>query len=71
MKDLPEIQDLSVPERLEIVSAIWNSIFQDLEQLPLSQELRDEIERELDEHRQDPASSHPWEEVDRELFENE
>jgi len=47
MKDLSEIQSLSVPERLELVSAIWNTIFHDLESLPVSQQLREELDREL------------------------
>ena len=68
MKDIPEIQNLSVPERLALVSAIWNSLFHDLEQLPLSQGLRDELDRELEEHHRDPASSQQWEDADREIF---
>ena len=71
MKDLSEIQSLSVPERLELVSAIWNSIFHDLGSLPVSQQLREELDRELEAHRQNPESSVPWTEVDRELFGNE
>lgn len=59
---------MSVPERLELVSAIWNSIFHDLEQLPISQKLRDELDSELENHRRNPESSLAWEDVDRELF---
>jgi putative addiction module component (TIGR02574 family) len=50
------------------VSAIWNSIFHDLEQLPISQKLRDELDSELESHRRNPESSLAWEDVDRELF---
>lgn len=71
MKELSELQNLSVPERLELVSAIWNSIFHDLEQLPVSATLREELEKELEEHRRDPAESRPWELVDRELLGDE
>ena len=71
MKDLSEIQSLSVPERLELVSAIWNTIFHDLASLPVSQQLREELDRELEAHRQNPESSVSWFEVDRELFGNE
>ena len=68
MKDLSEIQSLSVPERMELVSAIWNSLFRDLENLPVSQQLREELDRDLEAHRENPESSVPWAEVDRELF---
>lgn len=71
MKELSEIQNLPVPERLKLVSAIWNSIFHDLEQLSVSATLREELEKELEEHRRDPAESRPWELVDRELFGDE
>jgi putative addiction module component (TIGR02574 family) len=71
MKELSEIQNLPVPERLELVSAIWNSIFHDLEQLPLSATLREELEKELAAHRRNPAESRPWELVERDLFGDE
>lgn len=68
MKDAPDFQNLSVPERLELVSAIWNSIFHDLEQLPISSRLREELEGDLADHRRDPSRIRPWEEIDQELF---
>lgn len=68
MKELPEIQSLSISDRLELVSAIWNSIFHDLEQLPISSELRQELDRELAAHRLNPGSSISWEDADRDIF---
>ncbi|MEO8381409.1 MAG: addiction module protein [Acidobacteriota bacterium] len=71
MKEIPEFQNLSVPERLELVSAIWNSIFHDLEEFPISSTLRQDLESELEEHRRDPNGSRSWELVDGELFGDE
>ena len=68
MRELSEYQDLPLPERLELVSAIGNSIFRDLGQLPLPAGLREDLERELEEYRKDPSKSRSWDEVDRELF---
>ena len=40
-----EILELSVAERLEIVEDIWDSIVDDSDELPISDELRAELDR--------------------------
>ena len=41
------VDRLSIPERLQLVEEIWDSIAPSLEQLPLTQEQRDELDRRL------------------------
>ena len=62
-----EIFELSVVERLTLVEDIWDSIIKDADEFELSQELRDELDRRLGEHRKDPASGVSWEQLDAEL----
>ena len=71
MKDIADIRNLPVSERLQLVGQIWESILDDPELLPVSPELLRDLQHELAEHRRDPASSIPWEEVEREAFEEE
>jgi putative addiction module component (TIGR02574 family) len=63
-----DYRSLSVPERLDLVGDIWDSIAQDAESLELTPEERAELDRRLAEHERDPSSAIPWETVKDELF---
>jgi len=45
-----DYRSLSVPERLDLVEDIWDSIAQDAENLELTPEERAELDRRLAEH---------------------
>jgi putative addiction module component (TIGR02574 family) len=66
--DIAEIRKLSVPERLQLVTEIWDSILDTPELLPVSDELAEELQRRLEAHRASPKDSEPWESVDRRVF---
>ena len=66
--ELAEIRNLPVEERLELVAQIWDTILEEPEALPLSEELASELDRRLGEHRRDPEESVPWADVEREVF---
>ena len=68
MKDIAEIRKLPVPERLQLVGEIWDSILEDPDLLPVSTELARELDARLAAHRADPSDSIPWEVADREVF---
>lgn len=61
MSALPEdLLQLSVEERLQLLDDIWESIRQQPESLPLTDEQRSELDRRLEEHRRDPEAAEPW-----------
>lgn len=62
------IKDLPVSERIQLVEDIWDSIVEDAGPLPLSAEEREELDRRLAEHRANPSSGIPWEDVRASLF---
>ena len=68
MKDIAEIRKLPIPERLQLVGEIWDSILDDPALLPVSDQLARDLELRLAAHRANPESSHAWESVDREIF---
>ncbi|MBA3589520.1 MAG: addiction module protein [Methylibium sp.] len=70
MSQIPvSYKDLPIPERIALVEDIWDSIAEETAGgLPLSPEQRDELHRRLAEHRADPASGIPWEQVRAELY---
>jgi putative addiction module component (TIGR02574 family) len=61
--DMDAIMSLSVPERVRLVQDIWDTLQPTAEELPLTPEQREIIDRRLEEHRRDPDSAIPWEEV--------
>jgi putative addiction module component (TIGR02574 family) len=58
-----EILAQPVSDRLRAVEAIWESIVQSPELLSVPQSQRDELDRRLKLHREDPDAASPWEEV--------
>lgn len=61
--DLEAIKRLSVPERVRLVQDIWDTLQPTAEDLPLTEEQREIVDSRLEEHRRDPGSAVPWEEV--------
>jgi putative addiction module component (TIGR02574 family) len=57
------IKQLSVPERLDLISELWDSIPNSLEELPIPEWHREELERRLAAADADPGGAIPWEQV--------
>jgi putative addiction module component (TIGR02574 family) len=60
---LAEARKLSVAERIELAEAIWDTVAEEADAIPLSDELRAELDRRLADMESDPDAGSPWEEV--------
>ena len=60
---LANILQLSVPERIQLVQDIWDTIATVPENLALSQSQQEELDRRLESYRQNPESGSSWDEV--------
>ena len=58
-----DMLDLSVEERIRLVGEIWDSIAAVPERVEVSPEVLELIKQRLDDHRKNPESGSPWEEV--------
>jgi len=65
------IKQLSVAERLDLISELWDSIPDSLEELPIPNWHREELERRLAAADADPGGAIPWEEVRERLRKKE
>jgi putative addiction module component (TIGR02574 family) len=67
--DLSRLGDLPIEYRLKAVEELWDSIAAEDPDLavPLTPALLAELDRRLEEHRVDPTSVVPWEQVRAEL----
>ena len=54
---------LSIPERLSLIGAIWESVVAEGKPIGLTEAQKVEIDRRIAEHRANPDSAIPWEEV--------
>ncbi len=61
------INQLSIAERLDLISVLWDSIPDTLEELPIPDWHREELKRRLAAADADPDGAIPWEEVRRRL----
>ncbi|MDX6288539.1 MAG: hypothetical protein QOH42_338 [Blastocatellia bacterium] len=60
---------LTVEQRLELIGELWDSIPDSLDELPLPEWHREELERRLAAADADPSDAIPWEQVKRRLRE--
>ena len=68
MKNLSELLELPVAQRLQLVEAIWDSLAEVPEAVPISDDVREELDRRLAAYYEDPSSARPWREIKAELF---
>ena len=66
--DLAPIMRLSVPERIEVVQTILDSIANDTANPELSEEMKAELDRRLADSRANPDADIPWEQVKAEIL---
>ncbi len=60
---LDEALRLPVPERIELVQAIWDSIVAESASVKVTEEQRAEIDRRLADAGSNPRDERPWSEV--------
>lgn len=62
-QDIAEYVKLSIPERIQLVEDIWDSIAEIPEALSLTKAQQAELDRRLDTYRRNPEEGLPWEHV--------
>lgn len=64
----PEIRHLPIPERVQLVEQIWDSIADDEKQFRLTDAERAELDRRIAAHQADPNRGAPWNDVKKRLL---
>jgi putative addiction module component (TIGR02574 family) len=60
---IPELRTLSASEKLTLVTELWEDLASKPEDIPITPEQIAEVERRLEEYRQNPSLGSSWEEV--------
>ena len=55
-----DVMSLSVPERIQLVEDIWDSIAEVPETVPLTEDQKAELDRRLDAYHRNPDEGSPW-----------
>jgi putative addiction module component (TIGR02574 family) len=63
----PEIEKLSVPQKLEMIEILWDSIPDSLDSLPIPEWHKQILNERLAEADASPEANIPWEQVRSEL----
>jgi putative addiction module component (TIGR02574 family) len=62
-----EISQLSVAERIQLAEDLWDSILDKTDEIQLNKPQQQELDRRLEQHRQDPNAGSTWETVKQRL----
>ena len=65
---LQELETLSVPERVQLVEDLWDSIARSNANLPVPQWQKDELTRRKRNYSQNPDSGESWEQVKQSIL---
>jgi putative addiction module component (TIGR02574 family) len=60
---IEELRKLPLPERLELVEELWDSIAEDADSLPLTDAQAAELDRRLAAHDAEPSEGVSWSEL--------
>jgi len=63
--------ELTVSQRLDLISQLWDSISSSLETLPVPEWHKEELDRRLKDAEANPEAGIPWEQVKKRLFEKQ
>ena len=64
---LEQVMHLSVEEKLELTSALWDSMAEYPERIPVADWQLKELERRIEAQRKNPQPGQTWAEVKREI----
>jgi len=64
---LEQAMHLSALEKLDLISALWDSMAENPENIPLPGWQLQELERRIEQQQKDPQPGQTWDEVKREI----
>ncbi|EAZ93397.1 addiction module protein [Crocosphaera chwakensis] len=65
-----QIASLTIPEKLELIANVWDSIIIDADQVPLTESQKQELDRRLETYQNIENQGSSWEEVKQRIIEN-
>jgi putative addiction module component (TIGR02574 family) len=63
-----ELETLPIPERVQLVEDLWDSIARSNAEIPIPQWQKDELARRKQSFLRDPNSGQPWDQVKQDIL---
>jgi putative addiction module component (TIGR02574 family) len=60
---IPELQKLSTADKFALAVELWDELSTSSEEIPVTEEQLNELDRRFDQYRRDPDKVIPWEEA--------
>lgn len=67
---IQRLETLSVPERVQLVEDLWDSIARSSEEIPIPQWQKDELTRRRRRYLQNPDSGRTWDQVKEDILQS-
>ena len=67
---LQELETLPVPERVQLVEDLWDSIARSNAEIPVPQWQKDELDRRKQNYLRNPGSGRTWDEVKQDILQS-
>ncbi|MDP8236899.1 MAG: addiction module protein [Candidatus Erginobacter occultus] len=67
---LQELETLPVPERVQLVEDLWDSIARSNAEIPIPRWQRDEVDRRKQNYLRNPDSGRTWDAVKRDILQS-
>jgi putative addiction module component (TIGR02574 family) len=65
---IPELRTLSASDKLTLVTELWEDLASKPEDIPIAPEQIAEVDRRLEDYRQNPSLGSSWDEVKARIF---
>ena len=65
---MSHVLKLSVPERIQLVEDVWDSIAAIPQAVPLTQKEKEELDQRLNKYHKNPSLGSPWKEVRKKII---
>ena len=62
-ESIPALNSLSKDQKLQLVGELWQDIFEDDRDIPLSDAVKSALDERMEEYRRDPSQAVTWEEA--------
>ena len=65
---IPELQKLSMTDKLTLAVELWDELSSNPEQIPVTEEQLNELDRRFEQYRRDPERVATWEEAKERIY---
>lgn len=63
LERVPQVKDMSLAEKVQLYDELWEDLDAHFRQMPVSEEMIADVDREMEEFRRDPSKGSTWEQV--------